>query len=970
MAIKRIIFILAGLALLGGPCGADPRGKEFVTAFLQNYWQEVPNADFRLLITGYHPATSVTVIVNNSTFQRATINAGQTVSVHLPGFVEMLGTNTFDKTMLIQADKDISVFSYNYKNYSSAATVVYPVQQLGLLYYVVTPVGDTSNTFKEFAVVAHEDPTRVDIHLKGAVSFKGRDYPAGSRLVVDLEPFQTIQLQSSDDLSGTRVESSGPVAVLSGHSCAKQNTQCDHVVEQLLPVSSWGTTFIVPPLSIQSSSDVVYVVTSQSTLIRYQVGPTQNSRNTNAGQVIQIEVKRPHPLYISADAGIQVLFFFTGAKTGVGIYDPFLINIPALTSYCTSYHIDGIRKSDNYAVVITKSTESNGITFKRKAVGNIQWRVIPGTEYSWAEHRLGREDRALSLEHPSTPFGLYIFGVSYMGGYGYSSVCPSSQPVSSCSSMKCGSKEQCEILRGQPMCVPKSGSICRAYGGPHYHTFDGKHFDFMGTCTYTIAKTCSLDPTLPFFSVEAKNENRGNAHGSYIGSVTVRVYDTIIAMARNEIGLVRVNYQQSQLPISLQEGKLRLFQSGISVHIETDFSLRVSYNWDSNLAVKISSRFSESLCGLCGDYNGDPDNDFTMPDGSLAPSPVEFGRSWKVKDGHEFCWDDCNGECQSYTPEKAKKYKAEPFCGWINKGGDGPFSQCHAVIDPQPFLDDCVFDVSLNDGLKNVLCDALKNYADACQGEGAAISDWRTPTGCSLPCPENSQYKACGPPCPATCNGEAGPTNCSSLPCVETCQCNEGFVLNAGKCIPSTSCGCIFEGKLFSPGEQFWGDDSCTRRCTCDRETKRVACQAARCRSGEQCKVQDGLQNCYPTSFTSCSASGGLHYLSFDGKRFDFQGNCVYQFTGLREKRNDLEDFLVLVQNDHQGSQSVPFLQRVEISIYGTAIVKSREQPGKVLVNGLLNNLPYRSRNNDFSMNRRGQTLVIQTDFSLTVTFD
>ncbi|XP_061452965.1 IgGFc-binding protein-like [Rhineura floridana] len=969
---KRWLLLWTWLALLCGYCGASSRGKEFVTAFLQNYLANQPNPKFELFITGYHPATTVTITVKKPTFQKTvSVKEKETVSVVLPTSLEMMGSNIFDGAVRIQADKDVSVFSLNYKLATSGATAVYPVQQLGTLYYVVTPMGDGSSLFKEFAVVAYQFPTRVTVHLNGAVTFKGQSYAAGSRFVADLKAFQAIQLQSSDDLSGTKIESVAPVAVLSGHSCARKFSTCDHVVEQLLPVSSWGTTFIVPPLSFQTKYDIVYVVPSQNTLITYQSGPTQVSRRAVAGQVIQFEMKPSQPLYFTAYAGIQVLLFFTGSSNQ---YDPFLINVPALASYCTSYHIDGIGEFDNFAVIIAKSLDSSGVMLKKRPLANTQWRPIPGTEYSFAEVSLGKEPSALSVEHPSTPFGLFILGGAQQEGYGSVALCSCQTPVPLCGLFQCRKKEKCEIIEGLPVCVAESEGTCWAQGDPHYLTFDGRKFDFMGTCTYTIAKTCIQDETLPFFSVEAKNENRGNTHVSYVGSVTVTVYNIIIYVVRNENGFVRVNNQRFRLPISLNEGKLRLYQSGSSVFIETDFRLRVSYDWDNFLELKISSSFSESVCGLCGNYNGDPADDFSTPEGSLAPSPVEFGKSWKVEDGDRFCWDDCHGECKSCSPQLIEQYKAEPFCGWISKKGDGPFSKCHSVIDQNPFLESCVYDLCMNDGLKDLLCEALKNYAVTCQGKGVALSDWRTPTGCSKSCPENSHYEACGSPCPTTCNDQARLQNCSSWSCVETCQCKEGFVLDGGKCIPKAACGCVFEGKPFSPGEQFWGDRTCTSLCICDLQSKQMKCQPASCKDGEQCKVENGIQNCYPTQnltdYATCSAFGDPHYITFDGLKFDFQGTCVYQFTGLCEKRKDLVDFLVLVQNDHRGSPAVSFTRLVEIKVYGISIVISRDNPAKVMVNGLLTNLPYSIGNNKISMFRVGQEAVIQTDFQLTVTFD
>ncbi|MEE6482037.1 hypothetical protein FKM82_013123 [Ascaphus truei] len=217
----------------------------------------------------------------------------------------------------------------------------------------------------------------------------------------------------------------------------------------------------------------------------------------------------------------------------------------------------------------------------------------------------------------------------------------------SCSAVKCRSKEKCKIANGKPTCVPESESICWAVGDPHYGTFDGRNYDFQGTCTYTVAKTCGTDSTLPFFSVEAKNENRGNTRVAYVSFVRVQVYDFTISLVRFENGFVRVDNQRQRLPINLNNGQVRLYQSGAFLIIESDFTLKVYYDWNSILKITLSSSFFESVCGMCGNYNGNPADDMATPTGTQAPNLADFGKSWKVDDGDRFCWHNCNGECKN-----------------------------------------------------------------------------------------------------------------------------------------------------------------------------------------------------------------------------------------------------------------------------------------------------------------------------------
>ncbi|CAH2318254.1 c-binding -like [Pelobates cultripes] len=955
-------------SLLCGLCTAGPQGTEFVTAFMQNYQTTYSVANFQLIITGYSASTTVTITMNS--FKKVVnVEERSTVTVQIPANAELPGTSKTNNVVYIQANKDISVLTLNDKYQSSDTSVIFPVSDLGTDYYIVTPLGGPPDAFKEFAVISAGTRTNVDIFLKGSVTYDRKVYPAGSKLTVTLEAYSVLQLLGSDDLSGSRVVSQKPVAVLSGHTCTWQNTKCNHVYEHLLPVPSWGTTFIVPPVYFQTKSDIAVVIASKVTKIDYQIASEKFSTNLAEGQVIRLDIPPKTPLYITASAGIQVTYYLTGWQDRTGIqYDPTLISIPSVDNYCSSYYIFGQQDFDNYGTVVAKTADVAKLTANKVSLPDLTWTNIPGTEYSWTTKKLARTFGFLFMENPSSPFLLLSYGITKLNTYGSPAICIDASSGPSCSTVKCRAKEKCKMDNGKPVCIPEYEAYCHAVGDPHYRTFDGRFYDFQGTCSYTIAKNCGSDNRLKSFNVVAKNENRGSTRVAYVSYVTVEVYGFSISLVRYENGFVRVNNQRQRLPMSLNDGQVRLYQSGGSVVIETDFTLKVYYDWNSILKVYLSSSYFGSVCGLCGNFNGNPGDDLTTPEGTMAPNLVDFGKSWKVEDGDRFCWHNCNGECKTCPLETQKKYEGEGNCGFINKA-DGPFRQCHAVLDPKNYLDNCVYDLCMNGGSKQILCQSLKTYAEACQKNNIQIAEWRSLSGCPMQCPANSQYKLCGGACPKTCNDDATPTKCSDT-CVETCECKEGYVLDEGKCISSVSCGCIFEGKLYAANEKFWGDTKCEKQCTCNPSTRKVECKATKCKSSEKCDVVNGIQNCYPLTYGSCSASGDPHYITFDGTRYDFQGTCIYQFVGVCKKSDDLVDFSVNVQNDNRGSKVVSYVTAVQVNICDFDIVIDRRYKDKILLNGVLTNLPYIVDNGKLSIYKEGFHCIVQTSFGVRVSFN
>ncbi|KAE8594564.1 hypothetical protein XENTR_v10019695 [Xenopus tropicalis] len=399
--------------------GETAVGREFITAFMQNHGVKEA-AKLELFVTASSALASVTIIINNSDFKKELmVKKGETVTVPIPESAEVRGKDTLSESVIVQSDNEVTVVSRNSKYASGDTALVYPVDRLGTEYYLFTPPFDSRDSFKEVAFIAYANLTKIDIYLSGAVTYQGKDYAKGSKLTVSLQPYQVLQLQSTDDLSGSRVVSEYPIAVLSGHTCSKKYGDCDHVYEQLLPVYSWGTTFYIPGLSFQPKSDIVFVVASKDTTINYQSGTQKDKKNVGAGEVTQFEVSQKSPLSLDANQKIQVFFYGTGGKFQDKIFGVFLSRIPSTTSYGVEYEIIGQNNMDvNLAVIIIKTSSRAAITYDGKPLEGVQWQEFPGSDYSWAEYNYGSGFSSHVMAHPTDSFGLLSIGYSPSTAYG------------------------------------------------------------------------------------------------------------------------------------------------------------------------------------------------------------------------------------------------------------------------------------------------------------------------------------------------------------------------------------------------------------------------------------------------------------------------------------------------------------------------------------------------------------------------
>ncbi|XP_035289969.1 alpha-tectorin isoform X1 [Anguilla anguilla] len=444
-----------------------------------------------------------------------------------------------------------------------------------------------------------------------------------------------------------------------------------------------------------------------------------------------------------------------------------------------------------------------------------------------------------------------------------------------CREALCGQLETCEQLEGAYHCQPTRTSTCVVFGDPHYHTFDGFLYHFQGTCSYLLARPCWEVAGLPSFSVEAKNENRGVTSVSWLRDITVELYGHRVTLPKGSLGTVQVDGLMKTLPVQLQLGAVRVYQSGVAVALEADFGLLVTYDGQHYASISLPSSYFNNTCGLCGNYNDDPADDPVLPDGSLAETVVELGGGWHVEDADWRCTDGCAHNCSLCDPATESFYFRPDYCGLINKT-DGPFRDCRSVVDPTAFVYSCVYDMCSNRDNITTLCQAIQAYALACQALGVTIRSWRSRSFCALACPEYSSYQVCTSSCPASCSDLTAHLYCAH-PCTEGCQCDEGHVLSGSHCVRREDCGCERDGLYYPRNESFWAGSpgECFQRCVCGPEGE-ISCFDDACEEGEVCAAEQGWLGCYPRRESACFLSQSQVLSTFDGTPLSFPEENSY----------------------------------------------------------------------------------------------
>lgn len=401
----------------------DNKGTEFWVCFQQNY--DDAELSFKFFITSDVNTNCTISIPSQDWSQSYSVIANQITTVELPSPSTLVISSSEiveTKTIHILADEEITVYGLNQREYSTDAYIALPLDILNIFYLIVSypSITDDYNQ-SQFAIVSPYDNVKVDI--TPSANTEG-GHTAGQTFSVTLNKGQAYQVQAyyGLDLTGSIIQSSLPVAVFSGHSCANVPTDyayCDHLVEQLPPTNTWGNSFVTMPLAGRENGDTFRILASQDGTDLSING--SNITTLNFGDYYETIIDVPSQ--ISSSKPVIVMQYSNGNTWDPNLADngdPFMMLIPPFEQFMANYSFSTLSSwfITNY---ITLTIETDGISsllLDGVSVDPGLFQAIGTSGFSGASIPI--EIGSHHVENTSGyPFGVYSYGFKADDSYGY-----------------------------------------------------------------------------------------------------------------------------------------------------------------------------------------------------------------------------------------------------------------------------------------------------------------------------------------------------------------------------------------------------------------------------------------------------------------------------------------------------------------------------------------------------------------------
>lgn len=295
---------------------------------------------------------------------------------------------------------------------------------LGTEYIVPSypPIRDSFYSLVGF--IAAEDNTNVSVTLKttGTVTYKGKEYGNGETITEVIHDLGMFQIGSTKDLTGSRVVSSKPVAVFSGNDMngVVHHAVIGHMVEQIPPLSHWGTHFVTSPAKTRTVGDIYRVLAAfdETSVVSNNIKSVLQQ-----GDLAEYDVTANDAREIECDKRCLVVQYNKGYPGDYIDTDPFMMILPPTNKYTSNARLPTPLAITNeqfstFINIVIKTSDSPELLVDDQS-RSLTWDKIPGTNFSRTSIRATKPYYKISHQSEDARFLSFVYGRKLHAAFGY-----------------------------------------------------------------------------------------------------------------------------------------------------------------------------------------------------------------------------------------------------------------------------------------------------------------------------------------------------------------------------------------------------------------------------------------------------------------------------------------------------------------------------------------------------------------------
>ncbi|XP_071140738.1 uncharacterized protein [Mytilus edulis] len=413
-------------------------GTEFVVMFTPYY----NDTKFVQLIVTSNGENDININIESpfpGTF-KTTYKSHHVAIVDLPRSIVDLSDGSNSNAVKITSNDPIFVVGLvGLGPYSTETFTAIPSNKLGQSYFIATHINTVryygKDKMQTIGIASLQDNTDVTIYFSNTsdifLQSSNQTISAGTNYTFSLGYLDTFYFETMDDITGTRIESTSPIAVFDGlkqvgttydYKSKKYDTNINELgMEQLPPTSTYSNEFIIPVLMHSAgmdayiiSPDPVYKIYTYTDDV-YTVYQQENMHKATLLFKSATSIASQSPLLLNIHVKMRYLM-----KTSY-----FTVNIPAISQFSNQYVLATPFTNntyENFLSVIIKADDVIGLRYDNHPVAPVSESNInyENQIYKTLILRLS-PIHSHTITHISTKvvFGVIVYGVGDGWAYGY-----------------------------------------------------------------------------------------------------------------------------------------------------------------------------------------------------------------------------------------------------------------------------------------------------------------------------------------------------------------------------------------------------------------------------------------------------------------------------------------------------------------------------------------------------------------------